>query len=138
MYVEQYRDKLLRILSNLIEKENVTQFYSGYRGSFDVYCSRLVRELKSVYPQIKNTMALSYITDAKDLPSCFDDSVYLLERSVPYRFAVAETNKLLVDTVDFVVAGVSRHSGGAYTACEYAFKRKKPIISLIDGWEVWQ
>lgn len=84
-------------------------------------------------------MVLSYIPETKDdfsLPKCIDDSVYLLERSVPKRLAVIETNKCLVDMVDFIVAGVITHCGGAYMACEYAYKRKKPIISVIDGWDM--
>lgn len=143
MRVEQYRDKLLHIIIDLIENKGVTQFYSGFRGDFDVYCSCLIHELKVSYPQIKNTMVLSYIPEAPDepeyafkLPKCFDDSIYLLERKVPKRLAIIETNKCLVDMVDFVVAGVMTHFGGAYMACEYAFKRKRSIISVIDGWEV--
>lgn len=60
----------------------------------------------------------------------------MLERKVPERLAIIETNKCLVDKVDFIVVGVITHGGGAYAACEYAHKRKKPIISVIDGWEV--
>jgi len=143
MNVNQYREKLLQILIDLIDNYGVTQFYSGYRGDFDVYCSHLIHGLKSSYPQIRNSMVLSYIPEAKSdpdydftLPKCFDDSVYLLERSVPKRLAIIETNKCLVDMVDYVVAGVITHCGGAYMACEYAYKRKKPIISVIDGWEI--
>lgn len=143
MNVEQYREKLIHIFIDLIKNQGVTQFYSGFRGDFDHYCSYLIHELKDSYPQIKNTMVFSYIPEAPDepeykfeLPKCFDDSVYLLERYVPKRLAIIETNKRLVDMVDFVVAGVMTHYGGAYMACEYAHKRKKPIISLIDGWEV--
>lgn len=143
MNVEQYREKLSETLKDLIENKGVTQFYSGFRGDFDVYCSYLIYELKDSYPQIKNTMVLSYIPEKKDnceyafaLPKCFDDSVYLLERRVPKRLAIIETNKCLVDMVDFIVAGVMTHCGGAYMACEYAYKRKKPIISMIDGWDI--
>lgn len=130
-------------MKDFIENKGVTQFYSGFRGDFDVYCSYLIYELKGSYPQIKNTMVLSYIPETKDnceyafaLPKCFDDSVYLLERRVPKRFAIIETNKCLVDMVDFIVAGVMTHCGGANMACEYAYKRKKPIISMIDGWDI--
>lgn len=143
MNVEQYREKLLRIIIDLIENKGVTKFYSGFRGSFDVYCSSLIYELKVSYPHITNTMVLSYIPETPDdpdyafiLPKYFDYSVYLLERRVPKRLAIIETNKCLVDKVDFIVAGVITHGGGAYMACEYACKRKKPIISVIDGWEV--
>lgn len=137
MKVEEYREKLLHIITDLIENEGVTQFYSGFRGAFDVYCSRLICELKASYPHIKNTVVLSYLPDgAYRLPKYFEDSVYLLERQVPKRLAIIETNKRLADKVDFIVAGVITHGGGAYAACEYAYKRKKSIISVIDGWEV--
>ena len=137
MNAEQYREKLLQILIDLIENKGVTQFYSGFRCNFDRFCSSLIYELKVRYPQIKNTLVLSFMPDGKFiLPDCFDDSVYLLERRVPERFAIIETNKFLVDKVDFIVAGVITHCGGAYVACEYAYKRKKPIISMIDGWEI--
>lgn len=143
MNVKQYRERLLTIIIDLIENQGVTQFYSGFRGDFDVYCSSLIHELKGRYPEIKSTMVLSYIPEAPEhpddafiLPKYFDDSVYLLERSVPKRLAIIETNKCLVDMVDFIVAGVITHYGGAYMACEYACKRKKTILSVIDGWEV--
>jgi uncharacterized phage-like protein YoqJ len=143
MSVEPYREKLLKTILDLIEDKGVTQFYSGFRGDFDAFCSSLIFELKGCYPQIRNTMVLSYIPEASVendntfiLPKYFDDSIYLLERSVPKRLAIIETNKCLVDKVDFIVAGVMTHYGGAYTACEYAFKKKKPIVSVIDGWEI--
>ena len=135
--MEVYKDKLLHIITDLINNNGVTQFYSGFRGDFDRYCSSLIHELKVSYPQIKNILVLSFIPDGKFiLPDCFDDSIYLLERSVPKRLAIIETNKCLVDKVDCIVAGVITHSGGAYTALKYAYKRKKPIISVIDGWEI--
>ncbi len=135
--MEPYREKLLHIITELIENNGVTQFYSGCRGSFDIYCSSLIHELKVRYPQIKNSMALAYLPDyAFRLPKYFDDSIYLLERQVPKRLAIIETNKRLADRADYIVAGVMNHGGGAYAAIEYAHKRKKPIISVIDGWEV--
>lgn len=56
MIMEQYREKLLHIIIDLIENKDVTQFYSGFRGDFDLYCSSLIYELKDRYPHIKNTM----------------------------------------------------------------------------------
>lgn len=136
MNVEPYREKLVQAISDLIENKNVVQFYSGYRGDFDIYCSNLVYSLKEHYPYIKNTMVLSYIPVTSnypfELPKCFDDSMYLLERSVPKRLAILETNKCLVDIVDFIISGIFLHSGGAYNACEYALKKQKPIINIIS------
>lgn len=136
-FYDRYEDRILNIITDLIENKGVTQFYSGYRGDFDRYCSYLVNKLKNKYPYIKITMALSYIPDEDfELPACFDDSVYLLERKVPKRLAIIETNKRLADIADYVVAGVGYHGGGAYTAIEYAYKKHKPIVSIIEGWEV--
>ncbi len=101
MNLQPYREKLLNIIIDLIENSGVTQFYSGFRGNFDGYCCNLIYELKHLYPQIKMTLVLSYIPEQKkdsdynfSLPKCFDDSVYLLERKVPKRLAIIETNKL--------------------------------------------
>ncbi|MDE7086862.1 MAG: hypothetical protein K2O67_01585 [Clostridia bacterium] len=131
-----YKEKLLQTVTELIEQKGVTRFYSGFRGDFDAYCSSLVFELKKRYPQIKSTMVLSYLPENFVLPKYFDDSIYLLERQVPQRLAIIETNKLLVDRVDYIVAGVLHHGGGAYTALQYAYKRKKPTVNVIDGWEI--
>lgn len=143
MNMERYKDILYKVVVDLIEDKGVKQFYSGYRGDFDIYCSNLIYELKEFYPQLRNTMVFSYIPKvlkeqdcAYLIPKCFDDSVYLLERNVPQRLAIIETNKCLVNKVDYIVAGVIIHGGGAYAACEYAYKRKKPIISVVDGWQV--
>lgn len=48
MRVEQYRDKLLQIILDLIENKGVTQFYSGFRGDFDRYCSYLISEITTI------------------------------------------------------------------------------------------
>ena len=46
------------------------------------------------------------------------------------RFAIVETNKLLVQKVDFVVSGVQHEWGGAYQAVAYAEKQGKMVIEL--------
>lgn len=122
---------LKEILIHLIEKEGVAQFYSGGRGAFDQLGVRLVAELKKRYPDIKITRVLSYIPKEKEeyTPLYFDDSVYLLERQVPAKYAIIETNKLLVDKADFIISGVKYSFGGAARAVEYA-KKKKEVIEL--------
>ena len=49
MGVERYIAKLLYIITDLIESKGVTQFYSGFRGDFDRFCSSLIYELKANY-----------------------------------------------------------------------------------------
>jgi len=66
MIMEQYREKLLHIIIDLIENKDVIQFYSGFRGDFDLYCSSLIYELKdSRAREIKYQNTISSL--AKDL-----------------------------------------------------------------------
>ena len=76
----------------------------------------------SYMPQKKEEYALPY----------FDDSVYVLEKEVLPRFAIIETNKALVDKVDFVVSGVYRSFGGALQAVEYAKRKGKSIVDIYS------
>lgn len=133
IWTDEYREKLQKILLNLIQNENVTKFFCGYRGNFDKGFANAVGNLREFFPQIRNTYVLSYRPNEEfELPNCFDDSVYLLERQVPQRLAIIETNKCMVNKSDIVVAGINYRYGGSYAACEYAYKRKKIIISLTD------
>ena len=132
MDYEPQRERIREVLIDLIEREGVTQFYSGNRGNFDRICSELVHELKTIYPQIRNTMVLSY-HPTKDfkLPVYYDDSVYLLDRSVPHAYAILVTNERLVEITDIIVSGVVYDFGGAYKTCNYARKKNKLIIEIL-------
>lgn len=65
------------------------------------------------------------------LPSCFDDSVYLLDKKVPDRFAIYYTNRKMVDLSDYIISGVMLNTGGAASACNYAKSKKKEVISIF-------
>ncbi|MBQ7770057.1 MAG: hypothetical protein IJ373_02605 [Clostridia bacterium] len=134
---EKEEKVLFAVIAELIERYQVVQFYAGGRGVFDWLGARLVADLRVKNPQIKLTQVLSYIPKEKEgtKPLYFDDTVYLLERKVPPRFSILETNKLLVEKVDFVVSGVKYCGGGARTAVEYAQKRKKTVIDVCKGKE---
>ncbi len=116
----------------LIEKKGVTQFYCGGRGKFDRLCASIIKKLKEKYAFIRCTQVLSYIPKKKEEDSLFDGSIYLLEQSIPPLYAIVETNKLLVDKVQYIISGVNYSFGGAYQAVEYANKRQKQIINVFE------
>lgn len=127
----EYKDKIKDVLIYLIEKEGVGQFYCGGRGKFDGICSGIVFELKKQFPWIKSTLVLSYIPkDGFLLPEKYDDSVYLLEKKVLPKFAIWETNRLLVQKCDFVISAVWKDGGGAYRAVKYAKSQGKRVIDI--------
>lgn len=127
------REKIKAAIEDLICLHNTAQFYCGYRGNFDRLCACLVCELKIKYPHIINTMLLSYHPKPDFiLPDCFDDSVYLLDKPVPQRFAIIYTNRKAVEISDYILSGVIRDYGGAFTACKYARKLGKTIININE------
>lgn len=123
---ESKREIVKEIVTDLIEKEGVNQFYIGGRGAFDSICADIVHGLKKHFPWIKNTLVLSYIP-TKDfiLSARYDDSVYLLEKAVLPKFAIWETNKLIIDRCDFIITAVGKECGGAYRALQYAKRQGK-------------
>ena len=130
---EKERELIENSIVDLVENYGVGQFYSGGRGDFDNLCAQLVYELKKKYPHIKNTLFLSYMPQGAEgccLPKRYDDTVYLLEKRTPPRYAIVKTNEAVVKLADFVLSGVYYSRGGAYQACEYARRRKKTIIQL--------
>ena len=129
-----YEDKIRSTVVDLINR-GVTEFYNGYRGNFDETCARIVRELQAQYPQIKNIMVLSYVPNEKFVkPDVFDETVYLLEKRVPLKYAISHTNKRLVQTVDYIVSGVVRNWGGAKSACDYAEYLYRTIFYIVGDY----
>lgn len=129
-----YKEFIESIIAKMIEIYGVTQFYAGDRGDFDDVCASIVCKLKEKYPQIKMTRVFSYIPKEEDEYSSqyYDDSVYLLERYVPPKRAIIQTNKALVNKVDYVILGLRFSCGDAATAAKYAYKRKKKIVNILN------
>lgn len=119
---------------DLIKNKGVTKFYAGARGNFDWVCIRIVYKLKEIYPNITCTRVWSYIPKEENEQErkYFDDSVYLLERKVPPLYAIAETNKILVEKMDYVLSGVLHTWGGAWAAVEHAKKKEKKVIMAFE------
>ena len=129
-----YEDKIRSVVVDLINC-GVTEFYNGYRGRFDGTCAKIVHELKAQYPQIKNIMVLSYVPDEKfEKPDIFDETVYLLEKRVPFKYAISHTNKRLVQTADYIVSGVVRKWSGAKSACDYAKYLYRTIFYVVQDY----
>lgn len=124
------KEKIRNSIVDLIENYGVFQFYSGGRGNFDNLCSQIVYELKKDYPQIKNTLVLSYMPKEYNLPNKYDDSVYFLEKQVPPKYAIVKTNQIMADKADYLIVGLQRSQGGAYLAYEYAKRKGKMIIQI--------
>ena len=132
---EEVKIKLKKEIISLIEKENVTTFYSGGKGTFDWLCAYTVDELRKDYPFIKSYWVLSYMPKEKDeyterISKIFDDTVYPDIENVPKRFAIVKRNEWMVNNSDFLIAYVRHGWGGAHKTLEYAKKKHIAIINI--------
>ncbi len=127
---EKFKTQIKDSLMDLIENHHVNQFYCGARGNFDWVCAKVLFELKAKYPFIKCVRVWAYIPQKNEEEDYFDESVYLLERNVSPLYAIAETNKLLVDRVEYILSGVMHTWGGAWSAVERGIKKGKTVIHI--------
>ena len=128
-----YRDRLEEEIKCLIER-GVTEFYSGNRGAFDRLCAHIVYDLQVEYPDVKNILVLSYLPDTKfKLPEWYDDAVYLLDKSVPPRYAISHTNRRLAQSVNYIIVGIDHKWGGAWSVYKYAKSKLYSTLNIINN-----
>ena len=129
---EEIREKIKKEIINLIQNEDVTIFYSGGKGDFDLLCAYCLDEVKKDYPIIKSYLILPYVQKKKDhskeyLLNLFDEVIYPNIEKIPPRLAILKRNEWMIDNSDFLIAYVEHSYGGAAKTLEYA-KRKNNII----------
>jgi len=111
-------------------------FYVGGYGGFDRLAAVAVKKAKVQYSDIILMRVLPYhpFEQPIDLPEGFDGSYYPdgLE-TVPKRYAIARTNRLLVDTCDCLICYVCHGVSNAGKLLEYARRREqKGLLQIIN------
>ena len=126
-------EKIERCITRLITQYKVTEFYIGLRGNFDSVCLSILCKLKRIYPFIRCIRVWAYMpNEESEEIEGIDETIYLLERFVPPLYAIVETNKVLVQKVEYVLSGVSHEWGGAWGAVRYAQKRGKKVLNIFE------
>ena len=112
--------------------EGVNEFLVGNNGRFDGYVRSILKRLAEKY-KIKYSVVLAYMPVAKRDGEDFFDTVYPeVLAGVPRKFAILKRNRYMIDMSDVIVVYVRHSDGGAYTALEYAEKKKKRIVNLVS------
>lgn len=126
---ENIEPSLKAALTELIENENVCEFYVGCEGQFDRTAKSVLSALKKEYPHIKITVVLAYLNKQyEDLTdSLFPEGL----ETVPLRFAIPKRNEWMINHSDIVITYVRWCYGGAFTASEYAKRKGKTVINLV-------
>lgn len=132
----ELKEKLYNTLVSLIE-QGATEFYCGGYGDFDILCAATIKELKSIYPNIKSYLYLAYndenthrklkITNADKL---YDGYIYPDIENVPLKFAISKRNEKMIDASNVVIAYVRNNFGGAYKTLHYAKTKSRIIINI--------
>lgn len=130
-------ERLLPTLVNAIERlvvsEDVTCFYVGGYGGFDRIAASAVKQVKQRHPEITLMLVLPYHPAERpvEIPYGFDGTYYPegLE-NIPRRFAIVKANKIMVDSVDWLVAYVRHGASNSQRILEYAKKRSVSHINL--------
>ena len=136
---ERLLPRLESVIDRLIREENVRYFYVGGYGGFDRVAAAAVKCMKRKYPDITLMLVLPYHPAERpiDTPSEFDGSYHPdgLENT-PKKYAIVRTNRIMVDTCDWLVCYVRHGASNSRKLLEYAQRRiTRGLIQIENIWE---
>ncbi len=124
---------LYNTITNLIENENVTNFYVGNQGEFDRVVSKILKKVKNKYTHISYEIVLAYIPKKYDRDKDFSNTIYPEGiEFVPPKFAIVKRNNWMIEKSEFVVVYVKDLCGGAAKFKEIAEKKGKNVINIAE------
>ena len=123
---ERLLPRLELVIDRLIRDEDVRYFYVGGHGGFDRIAAAAVKRAKQKYPDITLMLVLPYhpAECPVDAPDGFDGTYYPdgLENT-PRRYAIVRTNRIMVDTCEWLVCYVRHGASNSRNLLEYAQRR---------------
>lgn len=130
------KNKLRKVLEELIVQKGVKQFYVGTHGNFDLYVYQVLCELRKKFPEINFSVVLAYMPGKREIGDKFgwyQMTIYPngVEK-VPKRFAVSYRNRWMVEQADYVVTYIRRFVGGAAQFAELAKRKGKVCFNLAE------
>lgn len=133
------KEKCYEVVKNQI-LNGVDSFLVGEYGDFDGLAASVCFALKKEHPHIEVCLVLPYYRPHIDdythqRYNRFDSIITPPLEDTPYRYRIVKANQFMVDQSDILIAYV-RSSGGAAKTLEYAQKKLKNIINLVNILEV--
>lgn len=137
---DNFQNRLKFEIEQLTMNNGVSEFWVGNYGAFDRTAAGIVRELKSVYHNIKLYLVLPYITKVIDKHryQYYQEYDAMLMADIPdktpIKYRIIKCNEYMVNECDFLICYVKYSWGGASRTLEYA-KRKNhiEIINISDS-----
>lgn len=128
--------RLVSKLDELIEKENVNEFWVGNYGTFDKLSAKAVRELKRKHKQIQLNLVIPYLTseinELKELYYNNYDNIIVADipEKTPKKVQIIKCNQYMVTKSQFLICYVKHLWGGAAKTLEYANGKNINIINI--------
>lgn len=124
----------------MITTKEYVEFLVGRGGEFDLLAASVVRRTvkKLDYGNSSLVLVLPYMTaayrgDRQRLLDYYDEVEICPEaEKAHFKAAIGIRNLSMVDRSDLVVCCIERESGGAYQTAQYAARRKKQIVNVVD------
>ena len=133
---ERLLPRLELTIERLIAEENVRYFYVGGYGGFDRIAAAATKRAKQKYPDITLMLVLPYHPAERTVPALDGfDGTYHPEglENTPRRYAIVRTNKIMVDTCDWLVCYVCHGASNSQNLLEYARRQEeKGLIQIIN------
>ena len=128
---EKIDTKLKNIIILLIEKYNVTTFYVGNHGEFDLLVIKTLIKLKNEYPYIQYFIVLAYIPNKSFNIIPLENTILpdAIE-TVPKKFAIIKRNEWMISKSNYVICYVNNKFGNSYKFMKMAKNSGKEIINL--------
>ena len=130
---DDIRDILCNTIMDLIEKENVINFYVGNQGEFDRMVINILKRVKNKYEYITYAVVLAYIPRKEEGGNDFSNTIYPEGMEfVPPKFAILKRNNWMIEKSEFTVVYVKDLCGGAAKFKEIAEKKGKKVINIAE------
>lgn len=137
LFSDDVKTQLKNILIDKIIKNPTCKFYLGGYGNFDGLCLRTLKELKVEFPKIELLFITPYLDEnyskLKYARYHYDGVIFPPIESTPRKFAISKRNEWMVEKADLVVAYVKYSWGGAIKTLQYAKRKKKIIVNLVQN-----
>lgn len=135
-YNPKVEDKLLEVLEETIEDEDVT-FYMGLNGNFDLLAKKCCMKYKKKHKNAKLVFVTPYLDEIylKNLEFSikdFDEVIYPDLENVPKRYAICARNKYMINCSDVLIAFASLVFGNAHKYIDYAWSKRKEFINIEE------
>lgn len=136
----QIEEQLEKYIYKLIDENEYVDFVVGRNGDFDRLVSSTVTRIRKNYRSDNSFLTLilpyptaEYINNKEFFEKYYSDIEISSNASKAYpKSAFQIRNREMVDKSDLILCYVEEKRGGAYNAIQYAIRKRKEVINLVD------